>query len=88
MKFLLILPLKTKTSHLLIMKRFITSLVAMLVLGFASVCLFEASPDISEILGVNQIWFDALAVALFIAAACSSIFFEESIAALRHDKIR
>ena len=70
------------------MKRFIQSLLAMLLLGFASVCLYEASPDLAEMLGINHIWLDAVAVALFIASACSSIFFEESIKALKDDKVR
>lgn len=69
------------------MKRLLLTLTAMLLLGFASVCLFEASPDLSEILGINHIWLDALSAILFIAGACTSIFFEESIRALKNDKV-
>ena len=53
----------------------IKSLVAMILLGFASVCLFEVSRSIAT---------DALAALLFVLAACCSIPFEESINSLRH----
>lgn len=53
-------------------------MLAMILLGFASVCLYEAS---------THILMDALAALLFIIAACFSIPFEEAIKALRHDKV-
>lgn len=57
------------------MRKMIKSLVAMILLGFASVCLFEVSRSIAT---------DALAALLFVLAACCSIPFEESINSLRH----
>lgn len=53
-------------------------MLAMILLGFAAVCIFEASKHILT---------DALSALLFIVAACFSIPFEESIKALRHDKV-
>lgn len=60
------------------LKTLIWSMLAMILLGFASVCLYEAS---------THILMDALAALLFIIAACFSIPFEEAIKALRHDKV-
>lgn len=53
-------------------------MLAMILLGFASVCIYEASTHILT---------DALAALLFILAACFSIPFGESVKAVRHDKI-
>lgn len=60
------------------LKTLIWSMLAMILLGFASICTYELSQSILT---------DALAALLFMAAACSSIFFEESIKELRHDKV-
>lgn len=60
------------------LKTLIWSMLAMILLGFAAVCIFEASKHILT---------DALSALLFIVAACFSIPFEESIKALRHDKV-
>lgn len=53
-------------------KRIIRSIVAICLIEFAAICVFEASPILAGILGISHRWFDALAVILFFAGFCAS----------------
>ena len=69
-------------------KRIILSIIAICLLEFAAICVFEASPILADILHVSHRWFDALAVILFFAGFCASAPFAELENRLRHDKVR
>ena len=67
-------------------KKIIRSIIAICLLEFAAICVFEASPMLAGILHVSHRWFDALSVMLFLAGFCASAPFAELEERLRHAK--
>lgn len=60
----------------------------MLLLGAASLCLFEASPAIGEYLKISHRWIDALSVILFFGGAFAAVCLDEFLKRSRDAEIR